>query len=303
MNQNYDKELEEKINFFDKEFEEKFGLKSKGFNRTQIQFAKSVLSEMLGSIGYYSGNLSVDSPPMKTAKWYGPLQLLSALPSRPVFPRPFLWDEGFHNLLIQRWNSSLTLTIMKSWFYLMNINGWIPREITIGSELISQFGSVNTQHETNANPPSFLLTIDSLLKRKQIDNNYLKNLYPRLKAWFQWYNTSQIGQIESTYRWRGRNPDSDDKDLNPQTLTSGLDDYPRATHPTDSEYHLDLRCWIAFAADIMSRIAHTLNDMPSKVKYEETAQLLGDNTLLDNFTGLKSIRLIVIMVCIQLTSH
>ena len=279
--ENYEKLLEERIQTFDREFEHKFGLKSKGFNKTQISFAKSILSEMLGSIAFFNGNQSVDSPGMKSPKWYGPLQMLSAVPSRSVFPHPFLWDEGFHNLLIQRWNSSLTLSIMKSWFNLMNINGWIPREITIGNELISWFGSFNTQHETNANPPSFLLTIDSLMRNNQIDTNYLKTLYPRLKAWFQWYNTSQIGAIKGTYRWRGRDPDLDDKYLNPDTLTSGLDDFPRATHPTDSEYHLDLRCWIALASDIMSRIAKTLGDLSAKVKYQETTRLLSDNSLLD----------------------
>ena len=98
----------------------------------------------------------------------------------------------------------------------MNINGWIPREITIGSELIGKFGSIITQHESDANPPSFLLTIDSLLSRKQIYKNDLDTLYPRLKAWFKWYNTSQIGEIRSTFRWRGRNPNLDDKQLNPQ---------------------------------------------------------------------------------------
>jgi len=281
-NRDYDKELQKRITNFRQDFEERFKLKSKGFNESQIAFAQTVLSEMLGDIAYFNGNLSVNSPGMKTPKSYGPLQILSGLSSRPEFAHPYLWDEGFNNLLIQRWNSSLTLKIIKSWFNAMNIEGWIPREITIGKESIAKWGSINTQTDVNANPPSFLLTIDSLIRHKQIDDNYLKSLYPRLKAWFNWFNTSQSGQIRSTYRWRDRVNDSENRVLNPTTWTSGFDDIPRATHPTDSEYHLDLRCWMAVAADVMSRIAKIVNDLSGKVKYEETAKLLADNKLLES---------------------
>ncbi|KAL1461980.1 hypothetical protein WDU94_013838 [Cyamophila willieti] len=174
---------------------------------------------------------------------------------------------------------------MNHWFDLMNVEAWIPREQILGVEALAKVPEeFVTQINTNANPPTFFLTLKFMLKNlserfseeeERLSN--LKRLYPRLQAWFNWFNTSQVGPVPGSYRWRGRDPHS--KELNPKSLSSGLDDYPRASHPTDDERHIDLRCWLGLAAGILAEISELLGK--SGRVYRETAEYLADNRLLD----------------------
>ncbi|KAK6035063.1 hypothetical protein COOONC_27433 [Cooperia oncophora] len=81
--------------------------------------------------------------------------------------------------------------------------------------------------------------------------------------------------MQCLHRWRGRNSTTN-TELNPKTLASGLDDYPRASHPSDEEYHLDLRCWMALGSRVMDRLAHLFEEEKYKNKYTDQASNLGD---------------------------
>lgn len=280
---NYEKELEKRMAHFDEAFEKKFLLRSKNFTSEMVSFARAVLSNTIGGISYFNGYSLVKSAEQTSlpAKPYGPLQLLTAVPSRPFFPRGFLWDEGFHQLLISTWDPELSKTIIQSWLGLMNKDGWIPREVILGDEAMARVPSeFLTQHSSNANPPVFFLAIEHLIDQQQADKEWLTKIFPRLERWFNWFNTTQRGQFPSTFRWRGRNATTN-LELNPKTLTSGLDDFPRASHPTDDEIHLDLRCWMAMASRVMSKVQVALSIKNDS--YQAFYELLRNNQLLEKW--------------------
>ena len=264
--QAYTDALNAKQTQFNERFEETFGLEKRGFNGTYIKFAQAAMSNMIGGVGYFYGHSLVQSQytSVPVPYWNGPLY--SAVPSRSFFPRGFLWDEGFHNLLISKWNKELSADIIAHWLDLMNVEGWIPREQILGSEARAKVPSeFVVQKNTNANPPTLLLTLNSMVQdyKKHVPKwfeAYLGRIWPRLEVWYNWFNETQKGSTPGSFRWRGRNA-SAIYELNPKTLTSGLDDFPRASHPTDLERHVDLRCWMALASRLMTDIGELLVKM------------------------------------------
>merc|ERR1719312_1963534 len=278
--------LSDREDNFDLKFEQLFQLSNKGHNDSAIHFAQSAMSNMIGGIGYFYGSSIVKSKynSMPVPYWEAPLY--TAVPSRSFFPRGFLWDEGFHNLLISRWDPEISADILAHWIDLMNSEGWIPREQILGKEARAKVpDEFVVQHNRNANPPTLLLTLHKIVKDISEDmtdwwRDYLRRMWPRLVTWYGWFNTTQVGDVRGTYRWRGRNA-SALRELNPKTLTSGLDDYPRASHPTKEERHVDLRCWMALASKLMANIGRLLGRRDSK-KFEETAAYLYDNNNLDS---------------------
>jgi len=286
VGQRYTDALSDWMDTFDLRFEKTFYLQQKGFNDTAVRFAQAALSNMVGGIGYFHGASVVKSRYNPHPVPYWDASLYTAVPSRSFFPRGFLWDEGFHNLLISRWDRDISVDILAHWMDLLNSEGWIPREQILGKEARAKVpDEFVVQHNRNANPPTLLLTLHRIVQDLSVDlddwdRDYLRRMWPRLVSWYGWFNTTQVGDVRGAYRWRGRNA-SAFRELNPKTLTSGLDDYPRASHPTKDEMHVDLRCWIALASQLMADIGRLLG-RKDIAKFQETATYLSDNEMMDS---------------------
>ncbi|KAI1197176.1 family 63 glycoside hydrolase [Nemania serpens] len=277
------------------------------YNTEQYEkFGKTMLSNLAGGIGYFYGQHLVDrsdAPEYEEENegfWEGtaearargqeqaegPYELFSSIPSRPFFPRGFLWDEGFHLLPILDWDTDLALEIVKSWYNLMDEDGWIAREQILGDEARSKVpAEFQVQYPHYANPPTLYLVIEAFLDKLQksngsqdagkerlsagdflqtahVDNpelglEYLRNLYPLLRRQYTWFKKTQFGDIKGydreaysnkeAYRWRGRSVQ--------HCLTSGLDDYPRPQPPHPGELHVDLLSWMGMMTRTLAKVA------------------------------------------------
>ena len=269
-------------------------------------FGAHALSALLGSIGFFYGTSTV-APSAVTGAGAGrtaPAPLLATVPSRPFFPRGFLWDEGFHQLLVGAWDPALSDHITSNWLGLMHSDGWVPREQILGAEAEERVpAEFVAQHKEHANPPALLLRIQRLLdaidrgdaegrpvgaqgEQPPEDDGaeerssaaaaaaaeasaslpVLRALWPSLVKWHRWFARTQSGEAEASFRWRGR--DANDRRLNAMTLSSGLDDYPRATVPSAVERHVDLHCWMTFFARLLGRLARRLGKDEEAASFE-----------------------------------
>jgi len=286
------------------------------------EFAENTFSNLLGGIGYFYGTSMVDRSyadeyleedegfwdEAKAArerpgvvKEEGPRELFTSIPSRPFFPRGFYWDEGFHLVPISEWDMDLTLSIVKSWFALVDTDGWIGREQILGDEARSKVPQeFQTQYPHYANPPTlfFILTkfIDTFekgpaagdatpgtvgispedlptahLHHREAALQYLREIYPNLRRHYNWFRSTQAGEIRAfdreafssreAYRWRGRTPE--------HCLTSGLDDYPRPIPPHTGELHVDLLSWVGMMSRCIKRIAVTIGETEDAAIFEK----------------------------------
>ncbi|KAI5478238.1 mannosyl-oligosaccharide glucosidase, glycoside hydrolase family 63 protein [Pseudohyphozyma bogoriensis] len=148
------------------------------FSPSQIAFAESITSNLVGGIGYFVGSSIIDrnfahewddedvqgrepKPEMTD-----PRVLFTATPSRSFFPRGFYWDEGFHLLVIGAWDNDLSLEILKDWVNLIDEDGWVAREQILGEEARSKVPQeFQTQYPSYANPPTLAMAVTAYIER------------------------------------------------------------------------------------------------------------------------------------------
>lgn len=253
---------------FDKIFHNNSTINTNEFDGINIRdYSQLALSNVLGGIGYFYGipvlgdaipisesgkKLSTSNSLTTSIQDHEVISLFTATPSRTSFPRGFLWDEGFHQLVISQFDPILSLTIINSWMNSMYIftnednskddeicstGGWIPREMILGDIARSKVpNEFVIQRVDIANPPTLFLVLEKLLHQHQQRpfifefQLILQQLYPKLQKWLRWFEDSQKGNVNGLYRWRGRS--IDDKKVLPNTLASGLDDFPRSPYPS-----------------------------------------------------------------------
>jgi mannosyl-oligosaccharide glucosidase len=292
INQFFTKKIEKESKHFDTKFDQVFQLSTLSslsvssrqiFNKSQILFAQAAFSNLMGGIGFFYGSSLVHfsmNPPLFQEKnqviEIAPKPLFTAVPSRSFFPRGFLWDEGFHQMGIYPFDLEITQDVIVHWMRVMLQDGYIPREQILGNLARSRVPKeFLVQHETHANPPSLILCIEKILRTNNKDKivPFLKLVFPFLKRWYQWLIMTQRGPSEmpGTFRWRGRS--LDDGKLIANTLSSGLDDYPRASVPSEKEIHVDLVAWMIKLSDVLAKISVILDPKdPLKQVYLENKE-------------------------------
>lgn len=297
------------LSTFTKRFQSLYSPQAPFQDEQHIKFSQSLLSNLMGGIGYFYGTSKVDisSAPeyaetdqdfwekatsaqsRAVVEEQGPFQLFSAVPSRPFFPRGFLWDEGFHLQAILEWDMDLALEIVSSWFDLMDENGWIAREQILGPEARSKVPSeFQTQYSHYANPPTLFFTIQAFVAKLSGKSPYsgapsryltdptaakafLGMIYPKMKRNYRWFCRTQAGDLKNYqlsgpafnkgYRWRGRTPQ--------HLFTSGLDDYPRAQPPHPEELHVDALCWVGFMTLSLGKLSAFLDEKEDQIMFSE----------------------------------
>ncbi|KAG2392088.1 hypothetical protein C9374_013573 [Naegleria lovaniensis] len=251
------------------------------------EFAMQVLSSLIYGLSYFEGtgfykNMSDPSQPVIVMQ---NRKLLSLIPNKQSFPRPFYWDEAFMEMMQVRWNGDVFEEVTRYWHFeaiLDSISGWIDREQFIGDEARYQqpewaWYGLNNQ----MNPPVYFITIERYAqmydKQRVIQYFNRTGLFERMDKILNWYLThlQAKGGIPYTYCWGGRYFDC--------SLDSGLDDFPRFPQVEPGEIDVDIQAWLAKAALVMSNLSKLLSKPQNMIDYYASLSAVISKNLHDLF--------------------
>ncbi|ORZ41208.1 glycoside hydrolase [Catenaria anguillulae PL171] len=245
-----------------------------------------------------------------------PMSLFTGTPSRSFFPRGFLWDEGFHQLVVGAWDHELSKEVLASWFaegVQDKQTGWIAREQILGEEARSRVPEeFQVQSPHIANPPTLGLAVMALAQQYQkmqkatedgkgmfsdpgaeqqmvgewsqglippgASNDIIRSFLASLQLHYNWLHSTQHGI-----------PDDFGRSIpNPyvyrwrgrtehHNFASGLDDFPRSDPPNIGELHVDLQAWMAWYAQLIADLAQQVGDNALAKDMRSKAQLTAAN--------------------------
>jgi mannosyl-oligosaccharide glucosidase len=260
---------------FESEYLAAFDVIFPNIDASHKELARYALSNLLGGIIYYYGPLQITEDPSPQPA----LPLFTATPTRNSFQRGFLWDEGFHELLICNWSPDLCTKIIGYWLGTQYYTGWIAREQVRGEESASFVpGGFVSQSNREGNPPTLMLALDYFLANPKVDKSLKQLVYTKYKDplynWWSWfYHSQQVNDTNGTgtnmFIWSY-------KDLGDhiQYFGSGLDDYPRDDPGYISKNHLDLHVWEILFADVMHQISVGAGDTANATFFGDLSQTL-----------------------------
>lgn len=111
-NEEFDALLQSRSQTFVTKFNQIFDISS--YPSEWQQIARAGLSNLIAGVSFFYGD-TIQRTPDGSLRHTHEGSLLTAIPGRSYFPRGFLWDEGFHQLVVARWNRSLSEAILSSW--------------------------------------------------------------------------------------------------------------------------------------------------------------------------------------------
>lgn len=189
--------------------------------------------------------------------------------SKPSFAGIWNWDSAFHMIGVSRFDKELAHEQMKAFFIFQKDDGMLPDVVTHPLD-----GSVKIL-DKYSKPPVWAWALE-LTDRRQPDDDFLKEMYPKLiknenfwrtkryreKDGLFFYTTTETGENRDLYiRWE-----------------SGLDDSIRFDNNViEYLYPIDLNCFMISFYKSMQYLANRLGISEDVDKWEEREKLLEEN--------------------------